>query len=149
MTGMRIDRVTRAADVHRASALFDRPPQSDATRVFLADAGHHLLLAYDEAGEPVGMVSGVETTHPDKGTEMFVYELGVAPAARRRGMATALLHALADLARSRGCYGMWVAVDADNDAALATYERAGARDEGACVVRGWSFTGDSDADAPA
>ena len=31
------------------------------------------------------MVSGVETTHPDKGTEMFLYELGVAALATYRG----------------------------------------------------------------
>jgi ribosomal protein S18 acetylase RimI-like enzyme len=136
---MRIERVTEAAHVDQAAELFDRAPRPDATAVFLAAPDHHLLLAYDDGGDPVGMVSGVETTHPDKGTEMFVYELGVAPTARRRGVATALLQALGDLARSRGCYGMWVAVDADNDAALATYKRAGARDEGACVVRGWSF----------
>ena len=45
---------------------------------------------------PVGMISGVETTHPDKGTEMFLYELGVDEDARRRGVATALVNALAD-----------------------------------------------------
>jgi hypothetical protein len=38
-------------------------------------------VAYD--GErPVGMVTGVETTHPDKGTEMFLYELAVDETAR-------------------------------------------------------------------
>ncbi|WP_111767478.1 GNAT family N-acetyltransferase [Nakamurella deserti] len=139
---MRIDRVTEAAQVHRAADLFDRPPRSAATAVFLAAPGHHLLVAYDDHDDPVGMVTGVELTHPDKGTEMFVYELGVAPSARRRGVATALLHALGALARSRGCYGMWVAVDTDNDAALATYARAGARDEGDCTVRGWTWNPD-------
>ena len=136
---MRIERITEAADVHRAGELFDRPPLPAATADFLAAPGHHLLLAYDDAGEPVGMVTGVETTHPDKGTEMFVYELGVAPAARRRGVATALLDALREIARSRSCYGMWVAVDADDEVALATYARAGARDEGSCTVLGWSL----------
>jgi aminoglycoside 3-N-acetyltransferase I len=139
---MRIERVTTADAVLRAADLFDTAPLPDATAVFLADPGHHLLLAYDDAagaGEPVGMVTGVETTHPDKGTEMFVYELGVAPAARRRGVATALLRALRELAVNRGCYGMWVAVDSDNHIALATYARAGARDEGTCEVRGWTF----------
>ncbi len=32
------------------------------------------------------MVSGVELTHPDKGTEMFLYELGVAERFRGRGI---------------------------------------------------------------
>ena len=33
---------------------------------------------------PVGMVTGVETTHPDKGTEMFLYELSVDVGPHRR-----------------------------------------------------------------
>jgi ribosomal protein S18 acetylase RimI-like enzyme len=76
---------------------------------------------------PVGFVTGVETTHPDKGTEMFLYELGVDEAARRRGVGTALVEALATLARERGCYGMWTGTETDNVAAQRTYERAGAR----------------------
>ena len=78
----------------------------------------------------------METTHPDKGTEMFLYELGVVPSARKRGLATELVRALAALGKDRGCYGMWVAVDVDNEAALATYRRAG---EAACVVQSWNF----------
>jgi hypothetical protein len=52
---------------------FDGPARPDATARFLAESGHHLLVAYDRE-RPVGMVTGVETTHPDKGTEMFLYE---------------------------------------------------------------------------
>jgi hypothetical protein len=64
-----------------AGHLFDGPARPDATARFLAEPGHHLLVAYD--GErPVGMVTGVETTHPDKGTEMFLYELAVDETAR-------------------------------------------------------------------
>jgi len=54
----------------------------------------------------IGFVSGVELTHPDKGSEMFLYELGVDAAARRRGVGRALVEALRALARRRGCYGM-------------------------------------------
>jgi hypothetical protein len=48
-----------------------------ATARFLTDAGHHLSVAYGDDERPVGFVSGVELTHPDKGTEMFLYELGL------------------------------------------------------------------------
>jgi ribosomal protein S18 acetylase RimI-like enzyme len=111
-----------------AAALFDRPPLADATRRFLSEPTHHLLLAWlDGEGEAVGFVSGVETTHPDKGTEMFLYELGVAERARGGGVGRALCAALADLARERGCYGMWTATEPDNVAARRTYASAGAR----------------------
>ncbi|MEO5832726.1 MAG: GNAT family N-acetyltransferase [Nakamurella sp.] len=143
MTAAHIERVTDATVVQAAADLFDSPPLATATARFLASPDHHLLLARDLEGTAVGMVTGVETTHPDKGTEMFVYELGVAPAARRRGIATALLRALAELAQERGCYGMWVAVDSNNVAALALYARVGALDDGTCAVLGWSFSTDS------
>ena len=110
-----------------AAALFDRPPVRDATRRFLSEPTHHLLLAWlDGEEEAVGFVSGVETIHPDQGTEMFLYELGVAERARGRGLGRALCAALADLARERGCYGMWTATERDNVAAQRTYAGAGA-----------------------
>jgi aminoglycoside 3-N-acetyltransferase I len=137
---MRIERIVDAAAVHLAADLFDTPPLAAATERFLADPTHHLLFAYDEAGRAVGMISGVETTHPDKGTEMFVYELGVAPAARLQGVATELVRTLADIARKTGCYGMWVATEPDNEAAKATYRKAGANEEAPFVLLSWDLT---------
>jgi ribosomal protein S18 acetylase RimI-like enzyme len=120
------------------AGLFDAPPTEAWTARFLADEGHHLLVAVD-GEDPVGFVSGVQTTHPDKGTEMFLYELSVDPAHRNRGIGRALVEALADLARERGCYGMWVGAESDNAAALATYRAAGAGAPEACVTLEWTF----------
>ncbi len=125
--------------VHEAAALFDGPPDDATTRRFLSEPGHHLLLAID-AGRPVGMVTGVETTHPDKGTEMFLYELSVHEDHRGKGVGKALVTALARLARERGCYGMWVGTNDDNLAALATYEATGAvRDDVPTRVLTWDL----------
>jgi ribosomal protein S18 acetylase RimI-like enzyme len=137
---MRIERIVDAAAVHVAADLFDGPPLAAATERFLAQQDHHLLFAY-LGDRPVGMISGVETTHPDKGTEMFVYELGVLPDARLLGVGTALVRALADVARERGCYGMWVGTEVDNEAAQATYRRAGATDQTPFVLLNWDLTG--------
>jgi ribosomal protein S18 acetylase RimI-like enzyme len=137
---MRIERIVDAAAVHLAAELFDGPPLAAATERFLAQPDHHLLFAY-LGDRPVGMISGVELTHPDKGTEMFVYELGVLPDGRLRGVGTALVRALADLARGRGCYGMWVGTEVGNEAALATYRRAGATEEAPFVLLNWDLTG--------
>lgn len=100
--------------------------------------GPHLLFASID-GVDVGFVSGVETTHPDKGTEIFLYELGVDESARGRGVGKALVAALGDLAVERGCYGMWVSTEADNEAALATYRSASAADPEPSVVLTWTF----------
>src|SRR5271154_4692638 len=134
-------RVLRPGDdglVAAASHLFDGPARPDATARFLAEAGHHLLIAFED-GHAVGFVSGVEVTHPDKGTEMFLYELAVDEPFRRRGIARALLQRLAEVAREAGCYGMWVVTDHDNEAARATYEGSGAVPEPEQVVEVWTF----------
>jgi GNAT superfamily N-acetyltransferase len=128
-----------AGDVTAAAALFDHTLREDAVARFIADEHHHLLLAIED-DDPVGFVSGVEVTHPDKGTEMFVYELAVDEAARNRGVGRALVAALADLARSRGCYGMWVLTDDGNPAALRAYAAAGGvRESPDAVLFNWTF----------
>jgi ribosomal protein S18 acetylase RimI-like enzyme len=121
-----------------AEHLFDSPARSDAVIRFLGDSNHHLFIAYlDDA--PVGFVSGVEVTHPDKGTEMFLYELAVDEGHQRQGIGTELVQALGELARSQGCYGMWVLADDDNAAAGATYRKAGGEVESQPVMFSWRF----------
>ncbi len=138
---MRIVRLA-AGDEHvvlAGAGLFDAPPTAASAARFLLSEGHHLLLALDGDDDPIGFVSGVETTHPDKGTEMFLYELSVRTDARNRGVGRALVEALAELARDRGCYGMWVATEPGNAAALATYLAAGAAPSEPCVTFSWTF----------
>jgi ribosomal protein S18 acetylase RimI-like enzyme len=137
---MRIERLGPGDDakVARAGALFDGPPLAGATRRFLAEGGHHLLVAY-VGDAPAGFVTGVELTHPDKGTEMFLYELGVAEEHRRRGIGKALVGELARLAEEAGCYGMWVLTEDDNHAALATYQAAGGTRESDSAMITWEF----------
>jgi [ribosomal protein S18]-alanine N-acetyltransferase len=141
-SGLTIRRLAEGDDgaVRAASHLFDGPARDDATARFLADPNHHLLVAYVGA-EPVGFVSGVEVTHPDKGTEMFLYELSVEEPLRRRGIGRALLAALGELAQERGCYGMFVLTARDNDAALATYGTPGAVREDGWVMFTWEPPG--------
>jgi ribosomal protein S18 acetylase RimI-like enzyme len=124
--------------VAAASHLFDGPALPNATAAFLADDRHHLLVAY-QGLQPVGFVSGVEVTHPDKGTEMFLYELAVDERYRRRGIGRDLVEQLGTVARRTGCYGMWVVTDNDNEAARATYEATDAVPEAGQVVEVWTF----------
>ena len=124
--------------VHAGADLFDDPPTEDAHDDVPRARGHHLLVAL-EGDEPVGFVTGVEATHPDKGTEMFLYELSVGEQHRRRGIGTALVNALAALARERGCHAMWVGTEGDNEAALATYRAAGAGPPEPAVFLTWKL----------
>ncbi|MCX5378287.1 GNAT family N-acetyltransferase [Streptomyces sp. NBC_00091] len=135
---MEIRRARSVAELAAAEGLFDGPARQEWSERFLARTGHLMLIAYVD-GVPAGMVSGVEMTHPDKGTEMCLYELSVDEGYRRRGIGRALTRALVDEAKARGCYGMWVGVDTDNEEALATYDSAGAEDEGLFSMRGWNL----------
>lgn len=139
---MEIRRAHSAAELTAAAHLFDHAVRPEWAERFLTAAGHHLFLAYevrDGGDTAVGFVSGVETVHPDKGTEMLLYELAVAEPHRRRGIGRALVGRLAAAARELGCYGMWVLVDAGNDVALAAYRSAGGKGDGTCSVVTWDF----------
>ena len=125
------------ASVMAAAELFDDAPLEDATRRFLSSPTHHLFLAEDDSGAAIGFVSGVEVTHPDKGTEMFLYELAVADAHRRRGVGRSLVEALWRLAQERGGYGMFVGIEPDNEAARRTYLSAGAGAESPTAMLEW------------
>jgi len=62
--------------------------------------------------------------------EMEVLTIGVAVAARRRGVARALLAAALPPARERGASEVFLEVAVDNDAAIALYEGLGYRKTG-------------------
>lgn len=118
------------AMVKRAEPLFDDPVDAAATRAFLADERHHLLIAFTEADQPAGFVSAVELFHPDEPRpEMFLNELGVDPAFQRRGIATALIRELIQVCKSLGCTEMWLGTEETNAPAIRTYEKTGAKRE--------------------
>lgn len=135
-----IRRATTVAELIAAQHLYDGPAREDRAARFLAAPGHLMLIAYVD-DVPAGFVSGIEMLHPDKGTEMCLYELSVDPSYRRRGIGRALTRALAAVARERGCYDMWVGADRDNEAARATYRSAGASDDGVFTMLTWRFDG--------
>ena len=128
--------VTNVEGVLAAAALFDTPPTAVGAAAFLGAPGHHLLVAVVD-GVAAGFVTGVEMRHPDKGVEVFVYELGVDETYRRQGVASALLDALDDLAVHLGATGCWTATEPHNTAALATYARHGGTREVVTLIA-WS-----------
>ena len=130
-----------SATIQAASYLFDDDVQRDWAEKFLRQANHHLCIAYVDE-EPAGFVSGVEITHPDKGTEMLLYELGVDDDYRRHGIGRALAVALRDYARVRGCSGMWVPVDEDNEPGLAMYRSTRPDEDAASRILWWDLTGE-------
>jgi ribosomal protein S18 acetylase RimI-like enzyme len=92
----------------------------------LGDERTIFLVSFDEEGAPMGFVFGYELPrrHGDPSI-LFVYELEVDAAWRRRGIASRLLRELAQIARARGIETGFVLTSASNAAAMRLYESIG------------------------
>jgi aminoglycoside 6'-N-acetyltransferase I len=108
-----------------ASDVFDDPIVPHATQEFLSDSRHHLAVA-TEKGVVIGFASGVHYIHPDKpNPEFWINEVGVAPTHQARGVGKALMKALLEVARERGCTEAWVLTERDNIPAMRLYQSIG------------------------
>jgi ribosomal protein S18 acetylase RimI-like enzyme len=115
--------------------LFDGDIRPDQARAFVHDPHSLLLLAFE--GElAVGMASASVLLHPDKPPALFINEVGTRETHQRQGIATALVQRMIDMARARGCQGIWLGTEPDNDPALALYRRLGGA-ERTFVGFGW------------
>ncbi len=115
--------------------LFDNPIDTAQATAFLNDPLHELVLAC-EGDETVGMASGTVLYHPDKPPAMFINELGVRDGWMRRGIGKAMTERLIEIARARGCKGVWLGTEPDNEAARALYRSLGG-EEVTFVGYGW------------
>lgn len=104
--------------------LFDHDIRADQSLAFLSDPGNMLFLAHD-GDLAVGMATATILRHPDKPPALFVNEVGTRDSHLRRGIATSLMQAVIAAARNRGCQGIWLGTEADNDAALGLYRKLG------------------------
>jgi ribosomal protein S18 acetylase RimI-like enzyme len=118
-----LDRV--AADV------FDHPINKKRLAVYLREPDHILLVAICD-GEVVGQARGMIHLHPDAPDELYIDNLGVAPAFQRQGVGTKLMKALLKAGKEQGCEEAWVGTETDNEAARKLYEALG--DNGAISV---------------
>lgn len=118
----------------RELATYDGPGDPEA---LLADPRTLMLVAFD-AERPVGLVLAHELPRrhgvPAK---LFVYEADVAESHRRRGIASALLARLAELARERRIPAGFVLTEPDNGSANALYRSAGGATRAMNVL--WDF----------
>ncbi|MBB5316424.1 GNAT family N-acetyltransferase [Tunturibacter empetritectus] len=126
-----------------AEEVFDNPIDADLTREFLEDSRHHIAVVIDD-GLVVGFASGVHYIHPDKGPELWINEVALAPTHRHRGLGKAVLRALLEVGRAQNCTVAWVLTYRNNVSAMALYSSAGgvegADDSGAdSTMLGYSF----------
>jgi ribosomal protein S18 acetylase RimI-like enzyme len=105
-----------------AEDVFDEAVDSEKIAAYLAELGHHLIVAIHD-GVIVGQAAAVVHRHPDKPTELYIDEVGVAAAFQRRGIASRLLDAMFAHGKAIGCEEAWVGSEPDNLAARSLYEQ--------------------------
>lgn len=132
-----------AADAPQMRALnrlfgeaFDEPdtygaaPPSDAHLRDLLARPHVIVLTASAGGELAGGLVAYELDKFEQArSEIYIYDLAVAEAWRRRGVATALIERLQEIAGLRGAWVIFVQADYGDDPAIALYEKLGEREE--------------------
>jgi len=135
ITIVRLDEHSLHLLEHVAEDVFDEPVDSTRARALVALSNHILMLAVAE-DRVVGQALGMIHHHPDKVTELYVDDLGVAPNWQRQGIATRLVQALMAEGRPYGAMEVWVATEPENANARAFYDSLGLVSREAIVFEG-------------
>lgn len=105
-------------------SLFDGDIRLELGSQFLSDPRHHIAVAIEDS-TIVGFASAVRYIHPDKPEELWINEVAVVKAYRRKGIADALLKLLFQCGRELGCKEAWVLADESNTPAHQLYSKLG------------------------
>ncbi len=105
-----------------------RPSAGDLKH--LLGAEHFIALAALKDGLAVGGLAAYELQKFERErSEIYIYDLAVAAAHRRKGIATALIKQLKTIAVTRGAYVVFVQADRADAAAISLYTKLGTREE--------------------
>jgi len=89
-----------------------------------------IALAATRGNEVVGgLAAYVLEKFEQERSEIYIYDLAVAEAHRRKGIATALIQRLQEIAAERGAYVIYVQADPPDEPAIRLYESLGTREE--------------------
>ncbi|NNU42161.1 AAC(3)-I family aminoglycoside N-acetyltransferase [Ramlibacter montanisoli] len=89
-----------------------------------------IALAAVQGSEVVGGLAAYELPKfEQERSEIYIYDLAVAAAHRRQGIATALIRHLQEIAAQRGAWVIFVQADHGDDPAIALYGKLGARED--------------------
>ena len=89
-----------------------------------------IAVAALQDGEVVGGLAAYELRKfEQERSEIYIYDLAVASAYRRQGIATALIQQLKVIAARRGAYVIYVQADLGDAPAIELYTKLGARED--------------------
>lgn len=95
----------------------------------LLGSAHFIALAAVDGDEVVGALAAYELQKfEQERSEIYIYDLAVVSAFRRKGIATALIEKLKEIGASRGAYVIYVQADkaAEDKPAIELYSKLGA-----------------------
>jgi aminoglycoside 3-N-acetyltransferase I len=89
-----------------------------------------IALAALKSGKVVGGITAYQLRKfEQQRSEIYIYDLAVAAAHRREGIATALIRELKKIAAVRGAYVIFVQADIGDQPAIALYAKLGVRED--------------------
>jgi aminoglycoside 3-N-acetyltransferase I len=104
-----------------------RPREAYLERLLSSD--YFIALVALKDGKVVGGIAAYELQKfEQERSEIYIYDLAVAAAHRREGIATALIQELRKIASARGAYVIFVQADLVDAPALALYAKLGTRE---------------------
>lgn len=104
-------------------------PDDAYLRGLLGDPGVAVLAAVADEIVVGGLVAYELRKLEQPRSELYLYDLAVLEAYRRRGIATALVEALKPIARERGAWVIFVQADPPDAPAIALYSKLGVRED--------------------
>ena len=118
------------ADAFEDQQSYGRAPPSDSYLERVLARPDVVAIVAVADGEMVGALVGyvLEKLEQER-SEIYIYDLAVAEAHRRQGIATALILALKRIAQARGAYVIYVQADRGDDPAIALYTKLGTRED--------------------
>jgi aminoglycoside 3-N-acetyltransferase I len=107
-----------------------RPAPDDRYVEQVLGQDHVIVLVAIEESAVVGGLVAYDLPKLERArSEVYLYDLAVAAAHRRQGIATALIARLRVLAHQRGAWVVFVQADHGDDPAIALYEKLGMRED--------------------
>ena len=104
-------------------------PGADYMRRLLANDGFFAVVAEADDRVVGGLAAYELVKFEQERSEIYIYDLAVAEAQRRRGVATALIAELQAIAAARGAWVIYVQADYGDDPAIALYTKLGVRED--------------------
>ncbi len=105
-------------------------PPSDAYLQRLLSSDDFIALVAMKNGSVVGGIAAYELQKfEQERSEIYIYDLAVAEAHRREGIAAALIQELQKIAAARSAYVIFVQADIGDEPAIALYTKLGVREE--------------------